>query len=122
MIRRLVLSPSLSRSVAARSARLGGGRLGQTSSALTSLPGTSSSSRSIIRYLHSTRRTHDEEKGKLRKALKATKTEWYNIPVGVGIAVVAVIYALRVREREKGQVKEEADGSVVKKIRPGEPW
>lgn len=55
--------------------------------------------------------------------MKDTKIEWYNIPVGLGIALIAVMYIYR-REsaREEDTLKVESDGSVVTKPGKGGPW
>ncbi|MCJ1310346.1 phosphatidylserine decarboxylase 1 [Agyrium rufum] len=75
---------------------------------------------------------------RLRKALKDTKTQWYSIPIGVGIGSLGVLQVYRIQRREYARAREEeerleeeghggqeADGTRPKKrkrIRPSGPW
>src|SRR5271169_5722854 len=56
------------------------------------------------RKLHTDARNDDIDKGgrfwtRLRRALRATKVEWYPIPIGLGIAYVAFAHLRKMRER-----------------------
>ena len=56
------------------------------------------------RKLHSDTRPEDGDSGgrfwtRLRRALKATKVQWYPIPIGLGIAYVAFAHLRKMRER-----------------------
>ncbi|CAN8095173.1 unnamed protein product [Discula destructiva] len=62
---------------------------------------------------------------RLRMALGKSKTEWYFIPVGVGIGFLGLIQGYKVYTREKALQEEEAQASKPKKrqrIRPDGPW
>lgn len=62
---------------------------------------------------------------RLRMALGNSKTEWYFIPVGVGIGFLGLIQGYKVYSREKERQDEEAQLSKPKKrqrIRPDGPW
>jgi hypothetical protein len=58
------------------------------------------------RKLHTEGRTDDGEKGKfwtrLRRALRATKVEWYPIPIGLGVAYIAYAHLRNMRDRGWG--------------------
>lgn len=62
---------------------------------------------------------------RLRMALRKSKTEWYFIPVGVGIGFLGLVQGYKVYSREKERQDEEASASRPKKrqrIRPDGPW
>ncbi|KAK1969738.1 phosphatidylserine decarboxylase [Colletotrichum eremochloae] len=64
---------------------------------------------------------------RLRHALKNSKVQWYQIPVGVGIGFLGLVqfYKVSSREREKQERGEIQDGAPPKKrakIRPDGPW
>lgn len=66
---------------------------------------------------------------RLRKALRETKIQWYQIPVGLGIGFLGLLQFYKVSEREKARIAEEAqDGEKQtrpkkrERIRPTGPW
>jgi DNA-directed RNA polymerase subunit RPC12/RpoP len=64
--------------------------------------------------------------GRLRRALRATKIEWYPIPVGLGIAYIAFAHLRKMRERGWG-TPPEGDGQPPQIKKPGDvkvhgPW
>ena len=71
---------------------------------------------------------------RLRTALRNTKTEWYPIPIGEGIAFLGFAQFYRVQQREKAAQDEEARSGGEgegggsgrpkkrKRIRPSGPW
>jgi phosphatidylserine decarboxylase len=66
---------------------------------------------------------------RLRDALKNSKVQWYQLPIGVGIGFVGLMqfYKTTSRERERQELEERAsaDGSRPKRrerIRPDGPW
>ncbi|EFQ26098.1 phosphatidylserine decarboxylase [Colletotrichum graminicola] len=65
---------------------------------------------------------------RLRHALKNSKVQWYQIPVGVGIGFLGLVqfYKVSSREREKEERGEVQDGAPPPKkrakIRPDGPW
>ncbi|KAJ0167759.1 Phosphatidylserine decarboxylase proenzyme 1, mitochondrial [Colletotrichum tanaceti] len=64
---------------------------------------------------------------RLRHALKNSKVQWYQIPVGVGIGFLGLVqfYKVSSREREKQERDDVQDGAPLKKrakIRPDGPW
>ena len=64
--------------------------------------------------------------GRLRRALRATKVQWYPIPVGLGIAYVAFAHLRKMRERGWG-TPPEGDGQPPQIKKPGDvkvhgPW
>ncbi|RFU35745.1 hypothetical protein B7463_g605, partial [Scytalidium lignicola] len=73
---------------------------------------------------------HKEHFGtRLRNALRNTKIQWYQIPVGLGIGFLGVLQFYRVNEREKAKLAEEKEDGERherpkkrEKIRPTGPW
>jgi hypothetical protein len=63
-----------------------------------------------------TKAEQDEE------ARRQGKLVWYNIPVGLGIAVVGGVYLYKVVQRERKKDAEVVDESSGAKIRPSGPW
>ncbi|OLN97456.1 Phosphatidylserine decarboxylase proenzyme 1, mitochondrial [Colletotrichum chlorophyti] len=64
---------------------------------------------------------------RLRTALKNSKVQWYQIPVGLGIGFLGLVqfYKVSSREREQQERGEVQDGAPPKKrarIRPDGPW
>lgn len=62
---------------------------------------------------------------RLRMALGNSKTEWYFIPVGVGIGFLGGVQAYKVYSREKENQENEAQEKKPKRrprIRPDGPW
>jgi len=69
---------------------------------------------------------------RLRQALGSTKVEWYPIPIGLGIAVVAFVHFRNMARREKqknesgtdaGEVKPaERKRGITRHIRPSSGW
>ncbi len=65
---------------------------------------------------------------RLRTALRNTKIQWYQIPVGVGIGFIGLMHFYKVtkREREKQEQEEGAETTTRPKrrprIRPDGPW
>ncbi|KUI71392.1 Phosphatidylserine decarboxylase proenzyme 1, mitochondrial [Cytospora mali] len=62
---------------------------------------------------------------RLRMALGKSKTEWYFIPVGVGIGFLGLVQGYKVYTREKERQEEEEQAKKHKRrprIRPDGPW
>lgn len=62
---------------------------------------------------------------RLRMALGNSKTEWYFIPVGVGIGFLGGVQAYKIYSREKENQEKEAQEKKPKRrprIRPDGPW
>ena len=92
------------------------------------------------RIFSTTRTCHEQSQGpqkeafgtRLGKAWRDTKTEWYPIPVGLGIGVLGVLQFNRVRAREKAAEEERLEAPEEngnghrppkrKRIRPSGPW
>ena len=67
--------------------------------------------------------------GRLRRALRATRVEWYPIPIGLGVAYVAFAHLRKMRERGWGTTppSPEGDGQPPQVKKPGDvkvhgPW
>lgn len=61
--------------------------------------------------------------------MNSSKTEWYFIPVGVGIGFVGLVQGYKVYTREKERQEQEAQDGELKvkpkkrpRIRPDGPW
>ena len=81
------------------------------------------------RKLHTDARSDDFDKGgrfwtRLRRALRATKVEWYPIPIGLGIAYVAFAHLRKMSQRTS--TPSGGDGSPTikdsKDVRVHGPW
>lgn len=63
---------------------------------------------------------------RLRMALGKSKTEWYFIPVGVGIGFLGLVQGYKVytreKERQEGEAQEEKKPKRRPRIRPDGPW
>jgi hypothetical protein len=69
------------------------------------------------RKIHTDARGDDVGKGgkfwtRLRHALRATRIEWYPIPIGLGIAYVAFAHLRKMRERGWSSTPSDGDGDV----------
>jgi len=65
--------------------------------------------------------------GRLRRALRATRVQWYPIPVGLGVAYIAFAHLRKMRERGWGTPPDATDGPPPHIKKPGEvkvhgPW
>jgi hypothetical protein len=83
------------------------------------------------RKLHTDSRgsAEDVDKGRfwtrLRRALRATKVEWYPIPIGLGIAYIAFAHLRKMRERGWSSRGDESRPSTVKDrndVKVHGPW
>lgn len=62
---------------------------------------------------------------RLRMALRNSRTEWYFIPVGVGIGFLGAVQGYKIYAREKEQQENEAQEKKPKRrprVRPDGPW
>lgn len=63
-----------------------------------------------------------EQQKRQERADKTGKPVWYNIPVGLGIAVVGGVYLYKVVARERRKDAEVVDEGSGARVRPTGPW